>query len=390
MPVGTEDVEVKSAEVTGASPSDAQETSTAKEPAKPAEVIDGREADEEKEKPEDKNSPLYERTKKYQRQRDEARDTLGKLKEFGIESPEHADFLQREARRIETVETQLRENPKAFESDLLKEFPKAHEEIVSLGIAREFSADPLAFEQRLFQMDEGAYSRMAGNVVSRHLAYEAAQVKASDPDLAKYLDALSSKYADTRPAKARKTEPAQQRTEPTVDGERQAFYDEQVENDATGRLVEQINKVLTDRNVEFKTDRQKTAFREAVLDRVTEVLRKDSVFVKELARIDDPRHGLTQSQRKASADYWVKFATMNSRLSKAVSEELEERNLSIGTAKAPPNERREINGGGAPSGGTPAKSESDRIYGELQAKGLRGAALDAAHSTAMVKMRLGR
>lgn len=388
MAVATEDVEVKPAVVTGASPSGATETTAAKESTKAEEF--GKDSEEEKEKPEDKNSPLYERTKKYQRQRDEARDTLGKLKTFGIESPEHAEFLQREAQRIETVENQLATDPKAYEADLLKEFPNAHAEIIDIGMKRELAADPIAFEKRLYQLDSSAHHVMVGNAVARVLLSQARAIKGDSPDIAGVLEALASEASRAQPQKREAARTDQARTESGPIAERVTLYHEQVDLEVHKELVGKIDTVLTDRNVEFKNERQKKAVVTAVLTRLEGVLNADNAFVKELDRIDDPRNGLTKSQRKASVDHWMKFANLNGRLQSAIYEEIEDRNIATGKPKELPNERREINGAGRLStDGAVGKSESDRIYEEQRAKGLRGADLKAAWMAAKRALRGG-
>ena len=383
----------KPAEVTGAESSPQPETSTAKEGDQPKLDAEKPKADalsdDEEPKPDKDNRAPFEWVKRLKGKTEKLTAELEEFKKFGIESPEHAEVLQRDAENFQHVLGQLRDKPESFKADLKREFPEAHEAIKQEMIAEDFSNDPIAFEKALFKVDEVAHSQMLGNALRRVLLREASDVKRDNPDAATYLENLASKIANTQAVRTEKQspKPVQTRNEP-ADNERQSFYDEQVALDVNGRLTDKINNVLSERGVDFpRGDKQKAAFMDAVLENLTDTLYDDKVFVRELERIDDPRNGLNKSQRKASADHRFKYATMGNRLMKAVSDEIENRNLPVGKPKGLPPERREINAAGKAPSGALTQSDSDRIYQEQHAKGLRGSDLTAAVMAEKRKLR---
>ncbi len=377
----------KPAEVTGEPPSGSKETPAAEEPKVKADEPKSSESAEEKDEPKDKDNPLFQRMSKYRTQRNEAREVLTKLKDFGIESPEHAEVLQRDAETLHGIVDNISETPEKFTLDLKREFPKSYEVVVNTAIEQDFSKDPVGFEDRLYKLDPDSHSRMMSNAVRRVLLRAADESKrAGETDVADALGKVASTFEGQGPRRSKQAAEPEPNHDDTSSQQWQ-FFEDQVSSDVESRLTAKINDEISSRNVQFKSDAQKNKFLESVFASIDKTLTSDGVFIRERDRVQDPRLGLNKTQRKNAVDLYVKYATVNGRLGRIIADEIDTRNLPIQTKEKV--ERKEITGAGIAPSGTLTADDKDKIWARLEKSGLTGSDLKSKYLAELRKTRTG-
>lgn len=315
--------------------------------------------DEEDPKP-DKDNRVALRLEQFQRMKKRHQEhvqVMDELKKHGIESPEHAEALARDAQRIHNVEDTLASDPLGFEKDLYKSNPQAHGVIAS-NIHVRASLSRAAFwrsqgeeEKAKILEDEANFFRGGGSTAS-----------------------------------------ARSNTEPSADEdstlrEKMDFFNDQVETETTSALSSKINTLIQSQNVAFKDDSHKSKFVKRVMQGVTELMESDAIYRRQRDQAQNPNRGLGKDQRREAVELNTKYATLNGRLEKAFKEEMSLMNLGNGEPKKTIPERKEINAPGSAPGGELTSDEKNRIYQELANKGYTGSDLTARYMGELRKRR---
>ncbi len=310
---------------------------------------------EEDVKPDSTGRIPYARFKEVNEKAKEYEGVLTKLKDIGIESPEDAEFIAQQAKRIDNVENLI-------------------------------STDPLGFEKELAKYHPEAQAAIAQNAVTRYLSRRAQDYRAEgNEEMAKALEA--EREALTKGEPVRRTEV---KAEPDgVLAEKWDMFEEKVVDDVSSRLTGKINEFVTSKGVAFKSDAQKSKFYQRVMEGVADSLDANGNFVKQKDQLQSPALGLTKSQRKDVADLYERYATANGRLDKAILEELAVMNLSPNGKHVPP-ERREITGSGTSPEGGVTQSVKEKLKTDLYKEGFRGSELTQKYMEGMRKLRLGK
>lgn len=302
--------------------------------------------DDETPKP-DKDNLIQVRLEQFERlkrQKNEARDELNALDELGISSREHAAALRSDADNYHYILEQLENRPQEFFVDLYKTFPKAYEGYMLSGIDRFLDAWIDSYKKQ--GDDDGAARAIV-------LA-----------DIRKMLNGKSTKQ-EVQPKDTERAE---------VQKEKWELFTEEVVSKRDTALAAKITELLP-KGIEFKSQRQKEKFFDEVIEDVLDTLERDTTFVRERDRAQNPARGLGKAQRQETADVYLRFASTkdSSRIKSAIARQTEVMNLPVSSSGNGKPERREASVQGMPArvGGV-SQEESDKKYNELRAKGLSG------------------
>jgi len=285
--------------------------------------------------------------------------TLAEIRELGIDSKEHAEFLRREADRLEFILDQIESKPEDFFSDLKREYPeqyRAHIETAATNITAEtLKGYALAFRKR---------------------------GEKGDGEASELLNALADDVLGKKPEPKEKPE-----GKDNLLSERFDFFAERVSSDLESKLTA---KILEKTNgTEFGTERRKQKFIADAIQDLKGRMERDPIFIRRRNAAQDPRHGLTAQQRAEVVSLYMGQAE-GEKMDSAIRETLSLLGLDVKKSKGKgKEERREVSGSGIPTSGKIRDDVKEKVKKEIAAQGLSGVEAATEYLARMRKLRAG-
>lgn len=302
-------------------------------------------SDEKTPKP-DKDGRISVRLEQFERikrQKTELTSEIEALREFGIDSKEHAEALRRDADNYHFIIDQLGEQPQEFFADLQKSFPKAVE------------AHDTTVIHSFLSLASDAYRR---------------QGDTDGLSVAETLDSVLSTLRGQSKGN-RKDSDASSRERDSLSTEKWEVFSDVVTSERDKALSDKIEELMP-KGTEFKSPKQREKFVNEVISDVLNSLANDTVFRRELAYAEKKERGLGKAQRQEAVKVYEKYATLHDsrRIRAAIAEQASLMNISVTAngAKGKPAERREAASTGGPSSGALTTDEKARIRAEIEKK----------------------
>ena len=277
--------------------------------------------------------------------RNKIRQQLQDLSELGINSKEDAEALLKE---VEVSETEARK-------------------IGANGLRTWIENNPREFLTGLYKQNPAAYEQIVQNNVFTFIT----AIASTNKELAEqFKEAAVEFFGDAR-ADSRKSPQGPDKAEAAgVQQEKQEWFDDQVDSDIRASLSSKLTELT--KGLSFQNEKQKTRFFDNVVEGMSDALKLNPVFTRNLSRLSEVRSlstGQLRGRRSEVAAFYLKHAT-DALLKRYIEEE--KSTFGISVSQKQPNQdekRREITGTGAPPNGKGlTKDAKDKAYAELSSQ----------------------